>query len=32
VLETVSVDDVAKGKLPKQVKQMAADPASWEPR
>jgi Rrf2 family protein len=32
VLETVSVDDVAKGRLPKQVQQMAADPASWEPR
>jgi Rrf2 family protein len=32
VLEAVSIEDVAKGELPKQVKQLAADPASWEPR
>lgn len=32
VLETVSIDDVAKGKLPKKIKDLAADPASWEPR
>jgi Rrf2 family protein len=32
VLETVSIQDVAAGRLPEKVKGLASDPASWEPR
>jgi Rrf2 family protein len=32
VLDLVTLDDVAQGRLPRSVKAYAADPASWEPR
>jgi Rrf2 family protein len=32
VLDLVTLDDVARGRLPRSVKAFAADPKSWEPR
>jgi Rrf2 family protein len=32
VLDLVTLDDVARGRLPRSVKAFAADPSSWEPR
>jgi hypothetical protein len=31
VLETVTLADLAAGRLPEEVSAIAADPAAWEP-
>ena len=32
VLESVSIDDMARGRLPRHVKTLLADPEAWKPR
>jgi Rrf2 family protein len=32
ILETVTIADVASGRLPKQVRRIASDPAAWQAR